>query len=88
MNNQQHRGTGRRKTAVARVRMLDGSGKISINGRDVEEFFPQHKHRHDVYSPMLDTAGRPRAELFSADALHLNADGYALWRKVIAQYVH
>ena len=42
----------------------------------------------DVYTPMLDTTGKPRAELFSADALHLNADGYALWRKVIAQYVH
>ena len=41
----------------------------------------------DVYTPMLDRAGRPRAELFSADALHLNADGYALWRRVIAQYV-
>jgi lysophospholipase L1-like esterase len=42
----------------------------------------------DVYTPMLDAAGNPRPELFRADALHLNADGYALWKRVIAQYVH
>jgi lysophospholipase L1-like esterase len=37
----------------------------------------------DVHSLMLDPAGAPRAELFSADQLHLNADGYALWRREI-----
>jgi lysophospholipase L1-like esterase len=42
----------------------------------------------DVYTPMLDASGKPRAELFRADALHLNADGYALWKRVIAQHVH
>jgi lysophospholipase L1-like esterase len=42
----------------------------------------------DVYSAMLDTHGAPRPELFRADALHLNADGYALWRAVIAPHVH
>jgi len=42
----------------------------------------------DVYTPMLDSSGKPRRELFRADALHLNADGYALWKRVIAQHVH
>jgi lysophospholipase L1-like esterase len=42
----------------------------------------------DVYSAMLDAQGAPRPELFRADALHLNADGYALWRAVIAPHVH
>ena len=42
----------------------------------------------DVYTPMLDSAGRPRAELFRADSLHLNADGYALWKRVIGPHVH
>jgi lysophospholipase L1-like esterase len=42
----------------------------------------------DVYTPMLDNAGRPRAELFRADSLHLNADGYALWKRVIGPHVH
>ena len=42
----------------------------------------------DVYTPMLDASGQPRRELFRADALHLNADGYALWKRVIAPHVH
>jgi len=38
----------------------------------------------DVFSAMLDADGQPRAELFSGDRLHLNADGYSLWQKVIS----
>ncbi|UUX97208.1 SGNH/GDSL hydrolase family protein [Aquabacterium sp. J223] len=41
----------------------------------------------DVYSRMLDAQGRPRRELFAADRLHLNRDGYALWREVIAAHL-
>ena len=33
-------GTGRRKTAVARVFVREGSGKIVVNGKDVKEYFP------------------------------------------------
>ena len=32
-------GTGRRKSSIARVRLLEGSGKITINGKDIDEFF-------------------------------------------------
>ena len=32
-------GTGRRKSSVARVRLVEGTGKITINGKDIEEFF-------------------------------------------------
>jgi lysophospholipase L1-like esterase len=42
----------------------------------------------DVFTPMLDADGRPRAELFRADALHLNGAGYALWKRIIAPHVH
>ncbi|NDA67513.1 MAG: 30S ribosomal protein S9, partial [Verrucomicrobia bacterium] len=35
---QEHLGTGRRKTAVARVRIASGSGKIVINGRPMEKY--------------------------------------------------
>lgn len=38
-------GTGRRKTAVARVRVRPGSGKITINGKPIEEFFPTIQHQ-------------------------------------------
>ena len=38
----------------------------------------------DVYTPMLDATGKPRVELFRKDRLHTTADGYAIWRKVVA----
>ncbi len=41
----------------------------------------------DVFTPMLDAAGRPRDELFIDDRLHMNAAGYALWRGIIAPYL-
>jgi lysophospholipase L1-like esterase len=41
----------------------------------------------DIYTPMLGADGLARKELFSGDSLHLNADGYALWRQVIAQHL-
>ena len=41
----------------------------------------------DIFTPMLDAAGQPRAELFRADALHLNAAGYRLWKAVIADHL-
>ncbi len=39
MEKVQYYGTGRRKNSVARVRLIPGDGKISINGRDIEEYF-------------------------------------------------
>jgi lysophospholipase L1-like esterase len=42
----------------------------------------------DVYSKMLDGEGHPRKELFRADSLHLNAEGYRLWKTVIAGHLH
>lgn len=41
----------------------------------------------DVHAPMLGADGQPRAELFGADRLHLNAQGYALWHEVIAAHL-
>jgi lysophospholipase L1-like esterase len=41
----------------------------------------------DVYTPMLDANGQPKRALFGADALHLNADGYALWKREISAYL-
>ena len=42
----------------------------------------------DVYTPMLDANGHPKPALFRAEALHLNADGYALWKREISAYLH
>lgn len=41
----------------------------------------------DVFTPMLDANGAPREELFLADRLHLNRQGYELWRRVVAPYI-
>lgn len=41
----------------------------------------------DVATPMLDAEGRPRAELFGDDNLHMNARGYELWRGIVAPYL-
>jgi small subunit ribosomal protein S9 len=45
-------GTGRRKTSVARVRLSEGSGKISINGRDLDNYFTEVKDRNAVTGPL------------------------------------
>ncbi len=44
-------GTGRRKTAVARVRLMPGDGKITINGRDYTEYFPRSIYQERVVAP-------------------------------------
>jgi len=52
---QEFLGTGRRKTAVARVRLSAGAGKITVNGRAFEVYFPTDSLRGVVNAPMLRT---------------------------------
>ena len=47
--------TGRRKEAVARVRLVPGTGEFDINGRNLEEYFPTRVHRMVAVSPMRVT---------------------------------
>lgn len=53
-------GLGRRKEAVARVRLIPGSGEWKINGRTLEDYFPNKLHQQLVRSPftLLDLEGR------------------------------
>lgn len=44
--------TGRRKTSVARIRMTAGSGKIDINGRSFEDYFPTAPLQNTVLQPL------------------------------------
>ena len=46
-------GTGRRKTSVARVRIREGSGKITINKRELEDFFQVEQDRNSVLAPLV-----------------------------------
>jgi small subunit ribosomal protein S9 len=48
-------GTGRRKTAVARVRIAEGKGAVIINGRPLDRYFTEEKDRNAVLGPMLAT---------------------------------
>lgn len=44
-------GTGRRKEAVARVRLVPGTGKITVNGRTFEDYFPNKLHQQLITDP-------------------------------------
>ena len=48
-------GTGRRKSSVARVRVRSGSGKISVNNRELDEFFKTVQQRNAVMAPLILT---------------------------------
>ena len=45
-------GTGRRKSSVARVTLIPGKGKITVNGRDVHEYFPHEVLVMDLMQPL------------------------------------
>jgi len=59
-----HLGTGRRKTAVARVRLCDGSGQIAINGRELDDYFTEDKDRRAVTGPLELCEMRGRLDVF------------------------
>jgi small subunit ribosomal protein S9 len=68
--------TGRRKTSVARVRMTAGSGKIDINGRSFEEYFPTGPLQNTVLQP-LQTVMLANAYEISINATGGGASGQA-----------
>ena len=52
MTNPIAQATGRRKTAVARVRLLDGTGQFNLNGKSLDDFFPEPSHRLRIVEPL------------------------------------
>lgn len=60
-----HRGTGRRKCAIAQVKVSSGSGDIAINGKPYTQYFPLVDHRRMVEQAFLvtDTAGKYNVEV-------------------------
>src|SRR5262245_64353833 len=48
-------GTGRRKTSIARVRLMSGTGKITVNGRTFENYFPMESLRGQASQPLAVT---------------------------------
>jgi small subunit ribosomal protein S9 len=51
----QYIGTGRRKKSIARVRLVEGNGKITVNKREVDEFFNYETLINDLKRPLLVT---------------------------------
>ena len=49
----QRAGTGRRKEAIARVRIVPGTGQWQINGRTLEEYFPNKVHQQLISEPLV-----------------------------------
>jgi small subunit ribosomal protein S9 len=56
-------GTGRRKTAVARVILKAGSGAILVNKRKFEEYFPNPVHRMTIETPLVTTATKEKFDI-------------------------
>ncbi len=52
MNGKYYYGTGRRKSAVARVFMIKGSGKITVNGKPVDDYFARETGRMVIRQPL------------------------------------
>ena len=57
------RATGRRKEAICRVRLMEGSGKWEINGRPFEDYFPSATHRMIVSEPLRLTSTEGRYDI-------------------------
>jgi small subunit ribosomal protein S9 len=65
----QYYGTGRRKSAVARVYLRPGSGKLSVNKRDFEEYFPNRVLKMVIRQPLLITETADKFDIL------INVDG-------------
>lgn len=65
-------GTGRRKSSVAQIKMVPGNGKITVNGRDVRDFFPYETNVMDLMQPLVATNN---VETFDIEA-KVNGGGF------------
>lgn len=62
-------GTGRRKSAVARVRLVEGSGVITVNGMPADEYFDEDAHRRNLRAPLVAT------QMLGKLDFHVRVDG-------------
>jgi small subunit ribosomal protein S9 len=58
-------GVGRRKSAVARVRIAPGSGKIELNGRTLNEFLTSERDRKSIFGPLEVTNTGGKLDIFA-----------------------
>jgi small subunit ribosomal protein S9 len=62
-------GVGRRKSAVARVRVAPGTGKITVNGRELNDYFTAERDRKSIFGPLEVTNTGGKMDVW------VNADG-------------
>ncbi len=55
--------TGRRKSATARVRLIEGTGKLQVNGREFERYFSHENFAKQAYSPLLTVELREKMDV-------------------------
>jgi len=74
------------KPSPARWSLVD---KVRSANRLVEAYARRGRNLVyiDVFTPLVDADGQPRADLFAEDKLHLNAKGYARWREIIKPHL-
>ncbi len=65
----QYTGTGRRKSSTARVRLVPGTGRVVVNKRDAEDFFPYETLRMILKQPLAVTETEGNYDV------HVNVDG-------------
>lgn len=63
MKAQEFLGTGRRKTAVASVRLRSGTGKINVNGKDFDQYFVDPLQRQSILSPLEKVSSAERYDM-------------------------
>lgn len=56
-------GTGRRKTATARVRITEGTGKLTVNGAEFDRYFSHDNFSRQAYAPLLTTELREKIDV-------------------------
>jgi lysophospholipase L1-like esterase len=74
------------KPSIARISIIDKIRAANQLIRDYIATDPRLTYV-DVFTPMLDSSGQPRRELFLEDGLHMNAKGYAIWRDLVAPVI-
>jgi small subunit ribosomal protein S9 len=63
VNQVQHYGTGRRKTATARVFLRPGTGEVTVNGRSLDNYFPNEVLKMVIKQPLLLTESAERFDI-------------------------
>lgn len=70
------------KPSPSRASYMTKMQQVNTKVREFTELDPK-LHYVDVFTPMLNTSGQPRPELFLSDNLHMNSTGYALWTSIL-----